>query len=148
MKESECDQAVGDNVCRRAVYVAPFDAWLASLGRGGESLSNDGVEFRLLARERAGDGICPRDVAGVAALLAARVDEHEFAGRERPRSRSEVEDCRVAPAGHDRVECEKVGTAAEELGFQVYLDLTLRLPPPGDEVPDRPERVRRKPGAG
>src|SRR6266545_3527637 len=113
---------------RRAVHVAPFDLRLAGLGRGGESLSNDGVEFRLLRRERARDGICPRDVAGVAAVLAARVDEHEFAGSERPRGWGEMKDCGMASAGHDRVEGEKVGTATEELGFQVDLDLTLRLP--------------------
>src|SRR6266446_4874624 len=113
-------------MCRRAVHVSPFDVWFAGLGRGGESLSNDGVEFSLLRRERAGDGICPRDVAGVAAVLPTRVDEHEFAVSERPRSRGEVEDCGVAPAGHDRVEGEKVGTATEELRFQIDLNLTLR----------------------
>src|SRR5207249_696623 len=64
--------------------------------------------------------------AGVAAVLAPRVDEHELSGSERSRSRSEVQDCGVPPAGHNRVEGEKVGTATEELGFQVDLDLTLR----------------------
>ena len=96
-QDSESDEAVSNNVRRRAVHVAPFDIWLAGLGRCGESLPNDGVELRLLRRERAGDGICPGDVAGVAAVLAARVDEHEFAGSERPRGRGEVEDCGMAP---------------------------------------------------
>ena len=101
----------------RAVHVAPFGIWLAGLGRGGESFSNDGVEVRLFRCERAGDGIGPGDVAGVAAVLAACVDEHEFSGSERSGSRSGVEDCGVAPAGHDRVEGERVGTTMEEPSF-------------------------------
>jgi hypothetical protein len=51
----------------------------------------------------------------------------------------------VAPAGHDRVKRQKVGTAAEELGFQVYLDLALGLslskPRRGDSI-EIPESVR------
>ena len=51
-----------------------------------------------------------------------------------------MQDCRVAAAGHDRVEGKSVGTATEELGFEADLDLVLRLPL-GDQLVEQ-EKAR------
>ena len=88
---------------------------------------DDRVQLLLLRREPAGGRIRAGDVAGVAAVLGAGVDQDQVAVGEPARARREVQHRRVRAAADDRVEGERVGAAPEE--GRLELDLQLALAP-------------------
>src|SRR5437762_7095772 len=135
--EREIDESGGDRERCGAMHLAPLDRRLAHLDSSPKRLPNDGVEVLLLRREHAGGGIGAGDIARVAAIFAARVDQHQFAAIEGASGRREVKDGSVGAAGDDRVEGQRIGTGAEEASLQ--LDLKLSLCPPSFD-----QRVQRQ----
>ena len=78
-QQSELDQALGDDQRRRAVHVAPLGTGGAALESRAERRRDDRVELPLLRRELARGRIRAGDVAGVAAVLGAGVDQDQLA---------------------------------------------------------------------
>jgi hypothetical protein len=107
------------------VHVAPLGPGAAELRRAVGRRGDDRVQLLLLGRESTRGRIRAGDVAGVAAVLAAGVDQDELALGDPARCRREVEHRRVGATADDRVECEEVGAAPEERRLELYLKLAL-----------------------
>src|SRR5262249_17671422 len=101
---------------------------------------DDAEELALLRGEVSRHGVRASDVAVVAAILGAGVDQHQLAGLQPPISGWKVQDRRVRAAGDDRVERDSVGTVAEELRLE--LDLERAFGAPRLDQLDEPREAR------
>ncbi len=108
--------------------VAPLDASDAALRCFHIGRLNNRIDVLLLGGEAARGGVGAGDVAGVAAVLGAGVDQDEIAVGERAPSRRPVEDGRVRATADDCLKGEEVAAVTEEGGFEFDLDLALRSP--------------------
>src|SRR5206468_2946884 len=123
LEDPEVDEPLSDYQRGSPMHLAPFDPWSARLDRRAQGPPDDAVEVLLLRTEGSRGGIGAGHIAGVTAVLASRVDQHQFATAERACGRREMKDRRVRPAGDNRLVGERVRAAAEELRLQLDLQL-------------------------
>src|SRR5439155_9176691 len=111
---AKLDIPIPDHQRRRAVDVVPPRSRTACGDRGLAGAPDRVVDERLLGAERPADGVRASDVARVAAVLGAGVDQQEVAVAELARRRREVQDGGVVVRGDDRLEREEVDAVQEE----------------------------------
>src|SRR5437870_2776948 len=79
-EQAELGKSVGDLELGTAVDVVELRSNEAAFRRLLERALDDVVQRALLGRELSRDGVGARDVAVVAAVLGAGIDEHQLAG--------------------------------------------------------------------
>src|ERR671916_337166 len=113
-EDAELDEPFRDHQRRRAVDVVPLRSGTAGDDRGLAGAPDRLVDECLLGGERPADGVRAGDVARVAAMLGARVDEKEVPIAELARRGREGRDGGVVARRDDRLEREEVAAVAEE----------------------------------